>query len=52
MFSVMLPITAAAIGALFLKESFSAVQAGAFAVALLGLLLATLPGRRSPAANI
>ncbi|MDH4479438.1 MAG: DMT family transporter [Rhodoferax sp.] len=51
-FSVMLPVTAAAIGALFLKESFSLVQAGAFAVALLGLLLATLPARRRPAAEI
>jgi drug/metabolite transporter (DMT)-like permease len=30
---------------LFLKEPFSALQACAFAVALLGLLLATLPGR-------
>ena len=47
-FSVMLPVTAAAIGALFLHESFSVVQAGAFAVALFGLLLATLPGRRAP----
>jgi hypothetical protein len=51
-FSVMLPVTAAAIGALFLKESFSLVQAGAFAVALLGLLLATLPAQRWPAAQI
>ena len=51
-FSVMLPVTAAAIGALFLHESFSTVQAWAFALALLGLLLATLPGRRTPAASI
>jgi drug/metabolite transporter (DMT)-like permease len=48
-FSVMLPVTAAAIGALFLGERFSAVQAGAFAVALLGLLLATFPSRSAPA---
>ncbi len=50
-FSVMLPVTAAAIGALFLHESFSTLQAGAFAVALFGLLLATLPERRTPAAG-
>ena len=50
-FSVMLPITAAAIGALFLKEPFSALQACAFAVALLGLLLATLPGRGEAAGS-
>lgn len=42
-FSVMLPLTAAGIGALFFKEPFTALQASAFAVALLGLLLATLP---------
>jgi EamA domain-containing membrane protein RarD len=41
----MLPLTAATIGALFLDERFSVVQAGAFAVALLGLLLATFPGK-------
>jgi hypothetical protein len=45
-FSVMLPVAAAAIGALFFKESFSGLQAAAFAVALMGLLLATLPSRR------
>lgn len=44
-FSVMLPVTATAIGAVFLHETFTPVQAAAFAVALLGLLLATLPGR-------
>lgn len=44
-FSVMLPLTAAGIGALFFKEPFTALQASAFAVALLGLLLATLPER-------
>ena len=45
-FSVMLPLTAASIGAFFFHEPLSALQAGAFAVALLGLLLATLPGRQ------
>ncbi len=44
-FSVMLPVTATAIGAIFLHEPFTAIQAAAFALALLGLLLATLPGR-------
>jgi len=44
-FSVMLPLTAAAIGTLYFHEPFSALEAGAFAVALLGLLLATLPER-------
>ncbi|MDH4482088.1 MAG: DMT family transporter [Rhodoferax sp.] len=45
-FSVMLPLTAAAIGTFFFHEPFSTLQAGAFAVALLGLLLATVPGRQ------
>jgi len=44
-FSVMLPVTATAIGALFLHEPFTGIQAAAFAVALFGLLLATLPAR-------
>ncbi len=48
-FSVMLPVTATAIGAIFLHEAFSAMQAAAFALALLGLLLATLPGRSAKA---
>ncbi|MEF7615778.1 DMT family transporter [Aquincola sp. MAHUQ-54] len=47
-FTVMLPISAAAIGVLFLGERFSVAQAGAFALALTGLVLATWPGR-SPA---
>jgi len=45
-FSVMLPLTATAIGAFFFKEPFSGLQAGAFAVALLGLALATSPGHQ------
>ena len=44
-FSVMLPVTATAIGAVFLHEPFTQIQAAAFVIALLGLLLATLPGR-------
>lgn len=44
-FTVMLPISAAAVGVIFLGERFSAAQAGAFALALVGLVLATWPGR-------
>ena len=44
-FTVMLPVSAAAIGVLFMGESLTAVQALAFGIALLGLVLATLPGR-------
>ena len=40
-FTVFLPISAAAVGVAFLGERFSAVQAAAFALALLGVLLAT-----------
>ncbi|MEY4907511.1 MAG: hypothetical protein RL260_1229 [Pseudomonadota bacterium] len=46
-FTVMLPVSAAAVGVLLLGESFSAAQVGAFALALLGVLLATWPERRS-----
>lgn len=44
-FTVMLPISAAAIGVLFMGETLSPVQMLAFCIALLGLVLATLPGR-------
>lgn len=44
-FTVMLPVAAATVGVLFLGETVSALQAAAFALALLGVLLATLPGR-------
>ena len=43
-FTVLLPVSAAAVGVLFLGESFSALQAAAFALALLGVVLATWPG--------
>ncbi len=43
-FTVLLPISAAAIGVLFLSERFSAAQAGAFGLALAGVVLATWPG--------
>jgi len=45
-FTVMLPVSAAAVGVLLLGEAFSAAQAGAFALALLGVVLATWPDRR------
>jgi drug/metabolite transporter (DMT)-like permease len=48
-FTVMLPVSAAAVGVLVLGEPFGALQAAAFACALAGVLLATLPGR--PAAT-
>ena len=44
-FTVMLPVAAAAVGVLFLGETVSTAQAAAFALALLGVLLATLPRR-------
>lgn len=43
-FTVMLPVSAALVGVLFLGERFSALQAAAFALALAGVLLATWPG--------
>ena len=46
-FTVMLPISAATIGVLFMGETLSTVQMLAFGIALLGLVLATLPGRSS-----
>jgi len=44
-FTVLLPVSAAAVGVLFLGERFSASQAAAFALALAGVVLATWPGR-------
>jgi drug/metabolite transporter (DMT)-like permease len=44
-FTVMLPISAALVGVVVLGESLSAMQLMAFALALSGLLLATLPAR-------
>jgi drug/metabolite transporter (DMT)-like permease len=46
-FTVMLPVSAAAVGVLLLGERVSLVQGAAFALALLGVLLATWPGRGS-----
>jgi drug/metabolite transporter (DMT)-like permease len=44
-FTVMLPVSAALVGVLVLGETLSALQLAAFAVALIGVLLATLPTR-------
>lgn len=44
-FTVMLPVSAAAIGVLFMGETLTPMQVMAFCIALLGLVLATLPGR-------
>ncbi|MEP7102083.1 MAG: EamA family transporter, partial [Burkholderiales bacterium] len=46
-FTVLLPISAAAVGVLFLGERFSAAQAAAFALALVGVVLATWPSRNA-----
>jgi drug/metabolite transporter (DMT)-like permease len=46
-FSVMLPVSAALTGVVWLGESINALQAAAFAIALASVLLATLPTRRS-----
>lgn len=45
-FTVMLPVSAALVGVLVLGESLSGPQLAAFAVALVGIVLATLPVRR------
>ena len=45
-FTVMLPVSAAAIGVLFMGETLTPLQVVAFGIALSGLVLATLPQRR------
>jgi len=45
-FTVLLPVSAAAVGVLFLGEGISGRQAAAFALALLGVVLATWPRTR------
>ncbi|MBK8071197.1 MAG: DMT family transporter [Ramlibacter sp.] len=47
-FTVMLPVSAALVGVLVLGESFTRLQLAAFAVALVGVVLATLPARARP----
>ena len=46
-FTVLLPMSAAAVGVVFLGERFSAVQGAAFGLALAGVVLATWPGSAS-----
>ena len=48
-FTVLLPISAAAVGVMLLGEQFSAVQAAAYALALAGVVLATWPGSAAAA---
>lgn len=48
-FTVMLPVSAALVGVAVLGESLSATQLAAFALALLGVVLATWPARRGAA---
>lgn len=50
-FAVLLPISAAFVGVLFLGERFSAAQAVAFALALAGIVLATWPERSGRVAS-
>ncbi len=45
-FTVFLPISAAAVGVFFFGEEFSSAQAAAFVLALAGVVLATWPVRR------
>jgi drug/metabolite transporter (DMT)-like permease len=47
-FTVLLPVSAALVGVLFLGERFSAIQAVAFALALVGVVLATWPSSAGP----
>lgn len=47
-FTVMLPVSAATVGVVFMGERLTGLQMVAFGIALLGLILATLPGRRAP----
>lgn len=47
-FTVLLPVSAAGVGVLFLGERFSTAQAAAFALALAGVVLATWPSRGVP----
>ena len=44
-FTVLLPVSAATIGVIVLGETLNGTQIGAFAIALTGVVLATLPGR-------
>jgi drug/metabolite transporter (DMT)-like permease len=48
-FTVMLPISAALVGVLVLGEPLQGIQLLAFAIALLGVVLATLPSKDAEA---
>ncbi|WP_353093008.1 DMT family transporter [Methylibium sp.] len=48
-FTVLLPVSAAAVGVLLLGEQVSSTQLGAFALALAGVVLATWPAQRNAA---
>ena len=50
-FTVLLPVSAAAVGLVFLGERLDVLQATAFGLALAGVLLATWPGRTRDSAN-
>lgn len=47
-FTVMLPVSAATVGVVFMGERLTGLQMIAFGIALLGLVLATRPGQRAP----
>jgi drug/metabolite transporter (DMT)-like permease len=46
-FTVMLPLSAASIGVLFMGEHLTPMQLFSFGIALMGLVLATLPSRKT-----
>ena len=50
-FTVMLPISAALVGVLVLGEPLGGLQLVAFGIALLSVVLATLPGKNTPASH-
>ncbi len=50
-FTVLLPVSAAAVGVVFLGERFDVAQAAAFVLAVLGVLLATWPARQPAGAR-
>jgi drug/metabolite transporter (DMT)-like permease len=50
-FTVLLPVSAAAVGVLLLGEKFSAAQAASFALALAGVVLATWPQAHTSAGD-
>ena len=51
-FTVMLPISTALVGVVILGEKLALVQLAAFAVALVGMLLVTMPGKTAQSGKI